>query len=110
MGGLTTATTAWDALIPIASKEVSLAGDQRYRSAIFTTFSLGVATNRDEWVYGHTADEVEVKVKHLIRVYNQDAVRLKGIELADVKDEVDYSIKWTRAVKKDLAASKKYTY
>jgi predicted helicase len=103
-------TTAWDTLIPIASKESKFGKGQTSQQSIFKTFSLGVATNRDEWVYGHTADEVEVKVKHLIKVYNQDAERLKGIELADVKDEVDYSIKWTRAVKKDLAAGKKYTY
>ena len=41
-------------LIPIASKETKSAKSTGRATAIFRIFSLGIATNRDEWVYGES--------------------------------------------------------
>ena len=100
----------WGDLIPIASKEAKYNKTTQVDRSVFKVFSLGVVTARDEWVYGRSQEEVETKVKFLIKIYNHDVVRLQGTKIDDVKDLVDYSIKWTRAVKKDLSRGKKYTY
>ena len=99
----------WDDLMPVASKEVKF-GKIQEQQAIFKTYSLGVVTARDDWVYGRTHQEIEVKVSTLIQVYNKDVDRLAGTEADQVRNFVDYSIKWTRAVKRDLSKRKKYVY
>jgi predicted helicase len=101
----------WDDLVPVASKEVKLAKDNIDDKAIFKLFSLGVITARDEWVYDQSANSLEKKIKFLINIYNNEVKRLSGkITKYDVSDNLDYSIKWTRAVKNDLVSGKKYNF
>ncbi len=100
----------WDSFIPVASKESKFGKGKQAQQSVFKTFSLGVVTNRDDWVYAKNSGEVESKVKHLIKFYNAETDRLRGTKESEVKDKVTYAIKWTRAVKKDLAEGKKYTY
>jgi predicted helicase len=76
-------------------------------SAIFSLYSLGVVTNRDEWVYGYDGISVRAKVRHLIEIYNADVKRLKGV--AD-PSKLNYSIKWTRAVKQSLERSDRFKF
>lgn len=97
--------------IPIANKQTKLAKKKEQENAIFKLFSLGVVTARDEWVYDFDRKNLEKKVKHLIEVYNSDVNKYHGkVSKGTVKDFVDYSIKWTRAVKNDLVKGKKYEY
>lgn len=101
----------WDVLLSVASKEVKLAKDSVDDKAIFKLFSLGVITARDEWVYDEKEDNLEDKIKFLINIYNYETKRLSGkITRSEVEDNVDYSIKWTRAVKNDLAKGKSYAF
>ena len=85
----------FESLIPVASKEVK-AG--KSKEAIFELYSLGVVTNRDEWVYDFNSKNLEEKVGHLIDVFNSQSQTLAH----------NNSIKWTRAVKNDLLKGKKY--
>jgi len=79
--------------------------------AIFKLFSLGVVTNRDDWVYDQREENLERKIRFLIGVYNHEVERLSGkITRGEVGDNVDYAIKWTRAVKNDLAKGKPYAF
>jgi predicted helicase len=91
----------FDKLIPIADKKTKSANSSGQERAIFRHFTLGVVTNRDDWVYGHDGDEVARKVEHLIEVYHADLARLgrDGKTNRRVEDTIDYSIKWTRLVK-----------
>lgn len=73
-------------------------------------FSLGVVTARDEWVYDLNKGHLEEKVRHLIMVYNKDVEKQKGKTAAEIREDIDYSIKWTRAVKADLLKGKKYYF
>ena len=41
----------WDDLIPVADKKTKAAKIAPQERAIFKLFSLGIVTNRDEWVY-----------------------------------------------------------
>jgi len=90
----------FDSLMPVCDKEVK-AGKSKENNAeaIFKLYSLGVVTARDEWVYDYNKQNLENKVKHLIKIYN-----------AQVESELDYSIKWSRAVKKDLEKGIKYQF
>jgi len=101
----------FDTLLPLASKETKLSTDTEKQRAIFKLFSLGVVTNRDEWVYDDNENDLEKKVKFLIDVYNSDVKRLsKDKDAESVASRLDTSIKWTRAVKNDLRKGVKYKY
>jgi predicted helicase len=98
-------------LIPIANKQTKLAKKKEEENAIFKLFSLGVVTARDEWVYDFDKKNLEEKVKYLIKVYNSDVKKHHGkVTKGTVKDFVDLSIKWTRAVKNDLVKGKEYQF
>jgi predicted helicase len=108
---LNLAENEWDELIPVASKEAKSHKGQAENQVIFKLFSLGVVTNRDEWVYDDNEQELERKVRFLIDVYNDEVNRHFGkVEHSDVADKLDYSIKWTRAVKQDLANGVRYSF
>ena len=84
-------------LVPVAVKGSK--GDANPK-AIFSMFSLGVVTARDEWVYGLSEVDVARKVKWLIDAYNKS-----------VKNpNLDAAIKWSRAVKADLSKRVVYSY
>jgi len=102
----------WDELMPVALKESKTSDGAKEPKAIFKLFSLGVVTNRDEWVYDDDKNELTKKVNFLIDIYNQEVDKLsgKGKTKANLAEEVDKSIKWTRAVKHDLAKGRKYAF
>ncbi|MBS0590700.1 MAG: Eco57I restriction-modification methylase domain-containing protein [Proteobacteria bacterium] len=100
----------FDTLIPVASKAAKLAKKPAQEKAIFKLFSLGVVTARDEWVYGESAADVTEKVNALIDGYNADRKRLAGTATDEIALRLDYSIKWTRAVKRDLSKGVPYAY
>jgi predicted helicase len=105
------ADTDFDSLLPVATKETKLAKSAAKERAIFRLFSLGVVTNRDEWVYDDSADSLERKVRYLISAYNADVRRVAGIrDREKVVAMLDTSIKWTRAVKNDLLKGLKYSF
>jgi predicted helicase len=97
-------------LLPLANKETKLAKSQKEEQAVFKLFSNGVVTARDEWVYNYSVEYLENKVKYLIDVYNQDVEKHSTATKLNVSDVVDYSIKWTRAVKNDLLKGRKYKF
>lgn len=78
----------FDTLIPLASKAVKAAKKPSQEKAIFKLFSLGVSTNRDEWLIDPSREGVESKLRHLIEHYN---ARL-GV------GEVDQHIKWSETL------------
>lgn len=107
---LNLAESEWDDLIPVASKETKLGKGQAEQRAIFKLFSLGVITARDEWVYDEDKAKLREKVQFLIKIYNQEAIRLQGTKRDRISEAIDYSIKWTRAVKNDLAKGVRYKF
>jgi len=93
----------FETLIPLASKETKAAKTVTQERAIFKLFSLGVVTNRDEWVYSDDIATLLRKTDHLITKYNADLAKLASVRNSDkLTDMLDTSIKWTRAVKNDL--------
>lgn len=95
--------------IPVADKKtksVKVAGQER---AIFKLFSLGVVTNRDDWAYAESQYLLERKIKFLVESYNADVERLSALKNPkNIAEALDTKIKWTRAVKRDLAQGRRY--
>ena len=97
----------FDSLLPLATKAAKLADKTSQERALFKLYSLGIVTNRDEWVYDDDPEVVVEKVRFLVDTYNAEVTRSKGGDRRP-HGEVGSEIKWTRAVKRDLAAGVRY--
>ena len=87
------------------SKEAKLIPDGSIKT-IFRTFTNGVKTNRDQWVYDFNNQYLAHKVTRFIETYNAEIDRWKRAgEPDDIDDFVLYDdtrIKWSRDLKSDL--------
>ena len=91
----------WSAFMPIADKATKLGKGKG--EAIFKLFSLGVVTNRDEWVYARTDAELEARLKFFIQKYEAERERIGRLSRSDRQNAIaDNGIKLTRAVKAQL--------
>ena len=97
----------FESLLPLCKKNVKLG---KCEGAVFELYSLGVVTARDEWVYDYDRKSLSNKLKYFIDVYNKNLHLHKGKDKKEIATSIDYSIKWTRAVKNDLAKGKKYKF
>ncbi|HEY9779220.1 MAG TPA: type ISP restriction/modification enzyme [Leptolyngbyaceae cyanobacterium] len=98
----------FDSLLPIANKVTKSKKDEQ---AVFKLFSLGVITARDEWVYDTSAENLKCKVKYLIDTYNQDVDNQVTKNYSSCQPlAFNPSIKWSRAIKKDLLKCRKYSF
>ena len=73
----------FDSLLPLIDKEVK---SGKAETAVFKMFSRGVATQRDEWVYDLSLENLTQKMKYLISVYQET--------LKDNDYKEKFSIKW----------------
>jgi len=94
-------------LIPLCDKAVK---QGKSKKAIFQLFSLGVVTNRDEWVFDSDKINLELKVNFLIDTYNDEVTKRLLDKNPSAKNLFNPEIKWTRAVKKDLLNGKHYEF
>lgn len=66
----------------------------------FNTYVIGIATNRDAWVYGFSQSEVEKNMKRMIDFYNDQVEKYKKQEIEElILSSSDIS--WTRGLKKE---------
>lgn len=84
--------------ISVASKKAK--AGKRDQGAIFKLFSLGVVTNRDEWVYDASEQGLTTKVSALLADYKA-AISDPAPWAARDADEPRFQsgVKWTRALK-----------
>jgi predicted helicase len=96
---------SFDSCVPMGTKEAKNEGLDSV--TIFKTFSLGVGTNRDEWVYDFREDSLEKKVKQLIDNYNSEVFRFsQSTAVVNIDDFVNNDpsfVKWTDRLKTALA-------
>jgi hypothetical protein len=101
----------FETLMPLASKETKAAKTAGKERAIFKLFSLGVVTNRDEWVYDERDEALHAKVNFLVETYNGDvSSHQASANAANPHADFGTAIKWTRAVKADLNKGLRYTF
>jgi predicted helicase len=93
----------FDDLIPLITKE-------KTEQQIFAFSSLGVSTNRDEWVYDFSKENLERKVHFFIETYNNELEKEKSMLVAEKQEkygnkeiledsEWNANIKWSEYLK-----------
>ena len=101
----------FDTLLPLASKETKAAKTSRDVKAIFRKFSLGVATNRDEWVYDFDESLLTQKIQFFCAEYESERKRWRQFshqhpqqrgDKQVVRDFVKRTIKWTEELEDHL--------
>lgn len=103
----------FDTLLPLASKETKAAKTAAGERAIFKNFSLGVATNRDEWVYDKSSAMLGEKIKFFCQVFTDETVRWKNSSQSKnalthkkskevLRNFVSREIKWTEELEAHL--------
>lgn len=93
----------WDDLLPLASKETKFGNGNGENQAIFKLFSLGVATNRDEWVYDFDKKNLEGKIKFFVDFFNSEEKRWEDSDKKiPLNNFVDRTIKWTSELESHL--------
>ena len=97
---LNQADTNFADLMPLASRLTKLAKTVEDEQAVFGLYSVGVSTNRDEWVYDYTLEHLRTKVQLLISTYEETRSKLGGTAVED--DLLPMTIKWTRDLKRQL--------
>jgi predicted helicase len=81
--------------LPVADRATKSAETARGDRAIFRLYSLGVATNRDDWVYDQSALALAKKIKYFIQTFNSESRRWRSERRPVTSGWVDRSIKWT---------------
>jgi len=96
--------------LPIGKKEVKLAHITeigKTTNAIFKTYSPGVQTNRDSWMYDSDTERLATKASRMVETYNAELSRWiragcpKDIDNFVLADET--KIKWSSRLKECLA-------
>ncbi len=100
--------------LPIGTRETK---GQRGPDAqsIFKSFSLGVATNRDQWVYDFSEENLALKLERFIKNYNYEVFRLSQepsipARLDDFVNNDPAFLKWTDRLKASLRAERTLSY
>ncbi len=86
----------WESLIPLRIK-----GSDEIEGQIFINSSLGMSTNRDEWIYDNQAENLQNKIEYLINEINQHIARKGNFE------EIETKIKWSRDLRSKVGTLSK---
>ena len=99
----------FDAFIPMGSKEAK-ASKENTEGTLFKTYSLGIATNRDAWVYNFDTDILTENIQQMIKFYNAQTLEWvgtkskSGMNLDDFVDSDPQKISWSEGLKRKLKA------
>ena len=95
--------------IPMGTKEAK-AQKGEAKDVIFKTYSSGVTTNRDAWVYNFNRNVLAKHINEMIENYNTEVVRWgqqtdREIDLSDFVESDDTKIKWSSTLKQKLESA-----
>ncbi len=94
-------------------------GNKKDKTAIslFNNFSLGVATNRDSWIYQYSQKDLNHNVSRLIAFYNSERHRVIPLlnsdpnkDIGDLINNDSTQISWTVNLKNDLKKDKELSF
>lgn len=96
---------AFESFIPLAPEKKFDATSK----SVFTTYAIGLASNRDAWVYNFSKTELERNMRRMVEFYNEQQrdyrVALLANKKLSVEDFIDTDatkISWTVNLKKDI--------
>ncbi len=103
---------AFDAFVPMGSKEAKAAKDEE---AIFHSYSLGVVTSRDSWVYNFDHHQLSSNIKRFIDIYNVEVDKSKNtppnlVDWDSFFHSKSTQIKWTDRLKIALKNGRKLAF
>ncbi len=85
--------------------------------SVFNTNAVGVATNRDVWVYNFSRNRLKQNMTSMIEFYNQQQISYhkakeinNELNIGAFVDENLKKIKWTRSLKKSALNAIAYSY
>ena len=101
----------FDTLTPLAPEKKFDTGTK----SLFETNAIGVATNRDSWVYSFSEKNLQKNMKSCVDFYNSQRELYKkavksGKKLEDILSSDPTKISWTRGLKKSLVNGKNIEY
>jgi len=89
----------WDELIPLGSKEAKRGSG----NVLFQTYSLGILTNRDRWVYNYDDRVVMRNMEAVTELYNDHVARWplyqSSKDMNSFVNNDDSKISWSRDLK-----------
>jgi len=96
---------SFDSFIPIEPEKKF---DQSSKT-FFNTYAIGVATNRDAWVYNFSQKEVALNIQRMVEFFNDQSVKFQeekiktpDLSIDEFIDSNPIKISWTVNLKKDL--------
>lgn len=96
---------AFNSMVQLANRAAKGVDGSANNPVLFSTFSLGVSTNRDDIVYGFDNDALVRQVEEFCEIYSSEQNRFnrKGGG-QDLNDFIDHGkTKWSRNLKRSLA-------
>ena len=85
--------------------------------SFFNTYAVGIATNRDVWVYNYSLKKLESNMTRMIEFYNQQVEAYQKVKqqntqlkIEDFIDDDLKKIKWTVNLKKSLQRGNSLSY
>lgn len=85
--------------------------------SFFETYAIGVATNRDAWVYNFSSHSVVFNMQRMIDFYNrqqeeysQAIKKNSSLSVEDFVEQDPTKISWTRSLRNSILKSKNYQF
>ncbi len=96
----------FDTFLPMGNK-IAKASDTNEVKTLFKTYSVGVVTARDAWVYNFNQNALTENLTQMMEYYNGQVFQWerrsnRDINVNDFIDTDDTKIKWTRSLKSKL--------
>lgn len=91
----------FETFIPVAEKKTKTATTKGQERAIFKLYSLGISTNRDEWIYDIDKSNLEQKFQYFVRQFGMTKPSAT---------EFQSEIKWSRNLKRRQNQGRKEPY
>ena len=105
----------FDTFIPMGNK-IAKASEGDVEGTLFKTYSLGVSTNRDAWVYNFNRTSLTENVQRMIKSYNAQTLEWvgtknkSGANLDDFVDSDPQKISWSEGLKRKLRSGQLTTF
>ena len=91
----------WAEMLPIADTKTKGSTERSKERSIFKLFSLGQATNRDDWAYDFSRAALSKKIQYFQKEFNSERDRIrKGLSPSTTR-----TIKWSSELEVNLARS-----
>ena len=99
---LNQSSSDFDSLLPLANRETKFAKNAIEVQAIFGLHSMGVSTNRDDWVYDFDVRNLREKALFFADTYNES--------LDNDNQPFDSAIKWSASIRDHFRRGRRIVY